>query len=410
MQQVTNQQKLKPWMGIVLFAAVMVFFIFVCGPMQSAWGMWGLVATEISFLILAIVYALIFKIPLKEMFPIKKFTAREFFGSVLLILGGSLFGLMSVAIIGSIIPSTLAGSDVTAITDYISNGPGYILIMLVIALLPAICEEAMHRGAILTNFRSIKKDWVVVLIMALFFGINHMSLLRFINTAILGACLSYIVIKKNNILLSAMMHFLVNFTASSISYLSTVIMKSTTGGGLSGSDVTAALSSGGMKTVLGTFLIYGVPAPFLIVLGLLLLNPASHKKIRFLFAGIVAAVCLISSITVTAYTTLNSKITTANFSYTVVQENEESPAIDIDIKEEGNYTVVCVLMKADGEYYARIVDENDNIVSEDEFPQGSLRTLSTNKHLEPGHYELIMVNGKGTIGDTPTFSIQVNKI
>ena len=33
---------------------------------------------------------------------------------------------------------------------------------------PPICEEAIMRGAILSNFRSIKKDWVIVLIMGLF--------------------------------------------------------------------------------------------------------------------------------------------------------------------------------------------------------------------------------------------------
>ena len=410
MQQVTNQQKLKPWMGFVLFAIVMLYFIFVCVPMQTAWGMWGLVATEVSFLILAIVYGLIFKIPLKEMFPIKKFTVKDFFGSLLLVVGCSLFGLISVALVGTLIPSSVEGGDVSAITEYIANGPGYIILMLVMALSPAICEEAIHRGAILTNFRSIKKEWVIVLIMALFFGINHLSVLRFINTALLGAALSYIVIKKNNILLSSMMHFILNFSASTLSYLASRALGSISGGGISGNDISNVMNAGTMKSVLGTYLLYGTVAPFLIVLGLMLLNPASHKKIRFLYAGIVAIVCFASAIGMTAYNTTNNKIATANFSYTVVQENVSMPGIDVDIEEEGTYAIVCVLMKADGEYTAKLVDENGDVVSEDAFPEGALRTLSVNKHLEPGHYQLVMYNGKGTIGDTPTFSVQVNKI
>lgn len=410
MQQVTNQQKLKPWMGFALFAFVMLYFIFVCIPMQSNWGIWGLVATEVSFLIIAIVYGLIFKIPLKEMFPVRKFTARDFFGSLFLVVGGSLFGLISIALVGTLIPSSVEGSDVSAISEYISNGPGYIILVLVMALSPAICEEAIHRGAILTNFRSIKKEWVVVLIMAIFFGLNHLSVLRFINTAILGAALSYIVIKKNNILLSSMMHFILNFSASSISYISSRLLKSITGSGLSGSDISNVMNAGTMKTVLGTYLLYGTVAPFLIVLGLMLLNPAAHKKIRFLFAGIVAVICLVSSVGMTAYNTMNNKIATANFSYTVVQENVDMPGIDVDIEKEGNYAIVCVLMKADGEYTAKLVDENGNVVSEDEIPEGSIRTLSVNKQLEPGHYQLIMHNGKGSNGDTPVFSVQVNKV
>ena len=48
MQQVTNQQRLKPWMGFVLFAVLMALFIFVCAPMQSAWGIWGLVRAGVG--------------------------------------------------------------------------------------------------------------------------------------------------------------------------------------------------------------------------------------------------------------------------------------------------------------------------------------------------------------------------
>ncbi len=56
MQQLSCQQKLKPWMGFALFAVLMALFIFVCGPMQEAWGIWGLIATEAIFLILSLIH------------------------------------------------------------------------------------------------------------------------------------------------------------------------------------------------------------------------------------------------------------------------------------------------------------------------------------------------------------------
>ena len=71
MQQVTNQQKLKPWMGFVLFTVVMVLFLSAGARMQTAWRIYGLIATEAMFLVIAILYAVIFRIPLKEMFPVK---------------------------------------------------------------------------------------------------------------------------------------------------------------------------------------------------------------------------------------------------------------------------------------------------------------------------------------------------
>ena len=409
MQQVTNQQKLKPWIGFVLFAVIMALFIFVCVPMQNAWGTWGLVATESLFLVIAIVYGLIFKIPLKEMFPIKKFSVRDFFGSLMLVMGGSLFGLISVALVGTLFPSTVEGGDFEAILNIVSDGPGYLLTMFIIALMPAICEEAIHRGAILTSFRSIKKEWVIVLIMGLFFGINHLSWLRFINTAILGASLSYIVIKKNNILLSSLMHFILNFSAATSSYLSTMYLRKNMGADLSGSDIAAMAGDNVMKTALPSYLLMGVAAPFLVVLGLLLLNPAGHKKIRFLFAGIIAVICFACSIGLTAAKMTSSQVAQGTFSYRVTQENTESSDIDLDIKEDGNYTVICALMDGKGDYYIRITDDSGNVISNAQIPSGTIRTYTSVKSLEKGSYHLTVVNGSHTMGEQPTIQIQVMK-
>ncbi|MBQ1247965.1 MAG: CPBP family intramembrane metalloprotease, partial [Clostridiales bacterium] len=290
MQQVTNQQKLKPWMGFVLFAVVMVLFLFAGARMQTAWRIYGLIATEAMFLVIAILYAVIFRIPLKEMFPVKKFKVRDFFGSLFLAGGGVLIGFVSIAIVGILIPSSLGAGDVQAISEFNSGSSGYLLTIFAMAVTPAICEEAIQRGAIIANFRTIKKDWIIVLIMGLFFGIFHMSVLRFINTAIMGACLSYIVVKKNNMVLSSLMHFLINFVATSLSYVASVN---------SGNSAAAALTADTMKVALGTYLLMGFAAPFFIVIGLMLLNPESHKKIRFLFAAIASVIMLIGGFAVT---------------------------------------------------------------------------------------------------------------
>ena len=127
MQQVTNQQKLKPWNGFVLFAVVMVMFIFVGAQMQTAWRIYGLIATEAMFLVIAILYAVVFRIPLKEMFPVKKFKARDFFGSLFLAGGGVLIGFVSIAIVGILIPSSLEAGDVQAISEFNSGSSGYLL-------------------------------------------------------------------------------------------------------------------------------------------------------------------------------------------------------------------------------------------------------------------------------------------
>ena len=395
-------------MGFALFAVLMALFIFVCGPMQEAWGIWGLIATEAIFLILAIAYALILRVPLKEMFPIKKFKARDFFGSLFLVVGGIQFGLISVAVSGIIYPSALEGGDVQAISEFIGGDTGYIFTMFAMALVPAICEEAIHRGAIISNFRSIKKEWIIVLIMGLFFGIFHMSALRFINTAIMGACLSYIVVKKNNMLLSSLMHFILNLGSSTISYVSGKLLNASGTGGTY--TMASQMTVDNMKNVLGSYLMTGLAAPFLIVIGLMLLNPSAHKKIRFLFAGIITAVMLISSVAITVSNSTGSNVLLqTSMSYTVQTENEESLPLDLKVDTSGDYTVAVVIMNSKGEYSVRIEKDNGETVSDKQVPSGVLMTYTDRLSLESGNYRIIIVSGKDTVGEHPSISVQVNK-
>lgn len=408
MQQLTNQQRLKPWMGFVLFAVLMGLFVTVCAYMQMHWGMIGLVTSELVFLVLAIAYALIFRIPLKEMFPIKKFSARDFFGSLLLVLGGVSFGLISIALVGILIPSSLESSDVQALQKMMTGPAGYLVLVLIIAVTPAICEEAIHRGAILSSFRSIKKDWLIVLIMAILFGINHLSVLRFINTAILGACLSYIVVKKNNILLSSLMHFFVNFSSATISYLATKLLENIPGAGTADQMTMTADS---LKQALSTYLIGGIAAPFLIVLGLLLLNPATHKKKRFLFAGIIAGVMLISGFASSAVNLFQSQLVQTTLSYKVTAEDigsEENP-ISFTMDKDGSCKVVVVMANAEGKYSVRIRDSKGEVVHDKWIPEGAMRIDQVQIPLEAGDYKLYIVSGDGAVGEEPAISIQVNK-
>lgn len=407
MQHVTNQQKLKPWMGFVLFAVVMVLFIYVGAPMQTAWRIYGLIATEAMFLIIAILYAVIFRVPLKEMFPVKKFKVRDFFGSLFLAFGGVLIGLISIAVVGILIPSSLEAGDVQAISEFSNGSMGYLMTIFAMAVMPAICEEAIQRGAIISNFRTIRKDWVIVLIMGLFFGIFHLSVLRFINTAIMGACLSYIVVKKNNMMLSCLMHFTINFVSSSLSVILN-LMQGSNGTGEAAS--TAAFTVETMKAALGTYLLMGFAAPIFIVLGLMLLNPESHKKIRFLFAGIAAFIMFAGGIAVTvANSTGTNTLVKTNISYLVDAENTETLPLDFSMEEEGACTVAVVVTNAEGNYNVKIAKKNGEVVSNDPVSTGAFRMYTTQLELEPGDYELTIVNCDGTINEKPVISVQINK-
>jgi len=87
----------------------------------------------------------------------------------------------------------------------------FIVLVIVVALMPAVGEELLFRGLIFGSLRSrIQVKWAI-LISALIFGLFHMSLVKFLPTAWFGAFLAYIVWRGKSIFLSMMIHFLNNF-------------------------------------------------------------------------------------------------------------------------------------------------------------------------------------------------------
>ncbi|MBR6988002.1 MAG: CPBP family intramembrane metalloprotease [Clostridiales bacterium] len=391
MQKISDQGRLRPWMGFLLFGVLMAFFIFVCAPLQQNLGITGLVITELGFVALAVIYCLIRKVKIKEVFPVKKIKVREFFGCILLVLGMFPVSLISIALTAVIIPSS--ASEAAELSGFLYDSLNYPLAVLIVALVPAICEEAIHRGAILSNFRGIKRDWVIVLIMGLLFGINHMSVLRFLFTMMLGMMLSFVVVKKNNILLSILMHFTNNFISVSLGYLA-------------GANTASAVSVD-YSSVLGAYMILGFLSPILITLALMLIYPEGHKKIRFLFAGILSTVMLIGGIGITAVATSKNMILDVSFGYEVTAEEKDCSMIDFTVEEDRSATVVVMVTNAEGDYNVRIDgDKGSNIINAP-VPQGSVRVLTYNVGLQADHYTITVVPDDNAIGEIPQFQVKI---
>lgn len=391
MQKISDQGRLRPWMGFILFGVLMAFFIFVCAPLQKNLGIPGLIITELGFVALAVIYCLIRKVKIKEVFPVKKIKVREFFGCILLVIGMFPVSLISVALTAVIIPSS--ASEAAELSGFLYDSLNYPLAVLIVALMPAICEEAIHRGAILSNFRGIKRDWVIVLIMGLLFGINHMSVLRFLFTMMLGMMLSFVVVKKNNILLSILMHFTNNFISVSLGYLA-------------GAN-TASAAPVDYSSVLGAYMILGFLSPILITLALMLIYPEGHKKIRFLFAGILSTVMLIGGIGITAVATSKNMILDVSFGYEVTAEEKDCSMIDFTVEEDRSATVVVMVTNAEGDYNVRIDgDKGSNIINAP-VPQGSVRVLTYNVGLQADHYTITVVPDDNAIGEIPQFQVKI---
>ena len=143
----------------------------------------------------------------KELFCFKKPKKGTIPGSIFLYLGTY---CLEMAIAGILIKAFPASAENVSMSfEQLAKQP-VILMLIVMALMPAIGEEICFRGFLyggLKNKYGVK--WAVVL-SAIVFSAFHMSLVKLLPTAMLGACLAYIVSVSGSIYIGMVLHFVNN--------------------------------------------------------------------------------------------------------------------------------------------------------------------------------------------------------
>lgn len=87
------------------------------------------------------------------------------------------------------------------------------IVIAVVAITPAVCEEVMFRGYIQKSFELKYKPFLGALITAIFFGLYHFNPYAFLPLTLLGLYLGYSAYKSNSILVPVVLHFINNLSA-----------------------------------------------------------------------------------------------------------------------------------------------------------------------------------------------------
>lgn len=147
------------------------------------------------------------KLPLRETFSLRRPHWRS-------VLGAILIGLTaSVALAGLVLRWTpLPESMVREMQEMLRLGSDHISLwklIPLIAMTPALCEETLFRGLLLSGLRRWG-PWASIIITALCFGLLHGSIYRLLPTFILGLILGYTVWRSRSIYCSMIIHCLNN--------------------------------------------------------------------------------------------------------------------------------------------------------------------------------------------------------
>ncbi len=395
-------------MGVVLFAIGLTFLATLGSIMQVYLGMAGLVLTELGFLAIAILFCVIRKVSIKEVFPIKKVTGRDILGVLFMTVGAFLLNLLALGI--SMLFAPNVDETISDLSNFLyGNKMVYALILLFVAILPAVCEEAFMRGAVLSCFRSLKKDWVICLIIGVMFGILHLSPLRFLNTACLGAILAYVMAKKNNFILPMMIHFINNFISSAVGFLG---MNASGNSSEMTEMVSATMEGTGKLSMLGTYMLAGFAAPLFLVLGAMFLDREHHRPRRFLVAGIISAALFFGGMVISVSSNIGgfmgNNLLNWNYSYTITEESLSADNLaeaGIEIDEERTCMVVVSANVIGGELSFTMEDEEGNaIISKS---AKNMLLVSEAVHLKPGHYSLYFEGGEDLVGKQFAYEVIV---
>jgi membrane protease YdiL (CAAX protease family) len=94
-----------------------------------------------------------------------------------------------------------------------------VLVVIVVALVPAISEEFMFRGFVQKSFEFKLKPFRAALITAAFFGIYHFNPYGIIPLILLGLYFGFAAYMSNSIVIPVVLHFLNNFVAVTLYFI-----------------------------------------------------------------------------------------------------------------------------------------------------------------------------------------------
>lgn len=193
--------------GVILYAISLVLLIYVGSIVQMKLGLGGLAITQIMIIGLPLIFAYYIKLDFKKIFSIKIPKIKHIIGAILL--WGSAYILVNLSsqILLHIFPQNM---EIIENLNHALYQEKFLINLLVIALMPAICEEMLFRGFIFTSFKSKKGVKMAIIGSAILFGFMHIDFIRIVPTAILGISFAFAVYKSESIFVSMLMHFINN--------------------------------------------------------------------------------------------------------------------------------------------------------------------------------------------------------
>lgn len=310
--------------GIIATLLAVLFLLFGGYIVVPLFGENGGLYAGVFIALIGVIFTVLTKTRAKEVFPFRLPPIKQFFGSIFMYIGLMMFSASISVITSKLFNPDVRNDEIDAMLLKMSP----LSAILIIAVLPALCEEFFCRGFLVRCFSHIKNEKIIILITALIFGVMHLDPYSFFPTSLMGVLLCYIALKTKSLLIPMFLHFANNAFSVVMTFLSAPSSAELT-------NEVASISQIPLLPSLGMAILYiGISVlPFYIGYRLF-----KGKKVfcGTIFIAIALSVSLLAVGTTTFLVTSYDKYDEINEE--LIIPNGETTEIDIPL-EQGSYLI-----------------------------------------------------------------------
>ncbi len=209
-----NRRIPGPGAAIVLLLIVAALFLIGGLPLQLLLGEVGLLLAQVVFLLLpVVVFIRRGHFDPRRTLSLRLPSSSQLLGGVVFLAGGLQLALVLAWLQGLVMPVPVEYLEAMSGMLEADSVRRYLWLLILAAVLPAVVEEALFRGVLLSAFRErLPTAWAVIGV-GVVFGLFHLTpetAFRFGPTAWLGIVLAWVVVASGSLPLAMLLHFLNN--------------------------------------------------------------------------------------------------------------------------------------------------------------------------------------------------------
>ena len=202
--------------SVLTLLVVLLLYLYIGGLLQVKYLLPGVGLTQLIIAAVPLFAAWYGRIDVQKTFQLKTPGIKTMGATVILALGAYILCSVLCQPVAHLADDS--AESFTQAMDLLMDGQRFVTTLLVIAVAPAICEETLFRGYLLSSLLEKTKPRAAIAVSALLFGVFHMNLYQGCYAFLLGLFLAFSVYRSGSIVCSCLIHFICNTISVLLAY------------------------------------------------------------------------------------------------------------------------------------------------------------------------------------------------